>query len=111
MNKNSTINSSTSSSTSLCSSVMGVSKREMEAKRAVMTARNKLNHIPALVEEKRVSLKDLAREELYAGSKLGVAIAFASLSNHRKELYARYGRYQIKTTYDTGDMMWHIYLM
>ena len=109
MNKNSTTNSSTS--TSLYSPVMVVSKREMEAKRAATTARNKLNHIPALVEEKRVSLKDLAREELYAGSKLGVAIAFASLSNHRKELYARYGRYQIKTTYDTGDMMWHIYLM
>jgi len=109
MNKNSTTNSSTS--TSLCSPVMVVSKREMEVKRAAMTARNKLNHIPALVEEKRISLKDLAREELYAGSKLGVAIAFASLSNHRKELYNRYGRYQIKTVYDIGDMMWHIYLM
>ena len=108
MNKNSTINQT--SSTSLCSPVMVVSKNEMEAKRAAMTARNKLNHIPAL-EEKRISLKDLAREELYAGSKLGVAIAFASLSNHRKELYNRYGRYQIKTVYDIGDMMWHIYLM
>ena len=109
MNKNSTTNQT--SSTSLYSPVMVVSKREMEVKRAAMTARNKLNHIPALVEEKRISLKDLAREELYAGSKLGVAIAFASLSNHRKELYNRYGRYQIKTVYDSEDMMWHIYLM
>ncbi len=108
--KNSTTNQTSSTSTSFYSPVMVVSKNEMEAKRAAMTARNKLNHIPAL-EEKRISLKDLAREELYAGSKLGVAIAFASLSNHRKELYNRYGRYQIKTVYDIGDMMWHIYLM
>lgn len=109
--KNSTTNQTSSTSTSFYSPVMVVSKNEMEAKRAAMTARNKLNHIPALVEEKRISLKDLAREELCAGSKLGVAIAFASLSNHRKELYNRYGRYQIKTVYDIGDMMWHIYLM
>ena len=102
MNKN--IETNRNSTSTFYVPVMVVSRKEMEAKREAIAARNKLQHIPAL-------LKDKAREELFVGSKVGAAIAFDELYKHKKELYARFGRYYIKTAYDSGDMMWHIYLM
>jgi len=89
--------------------IIRLSVDESKERKEMMSERNSRHHIPAIANRETRSLKEQAREELYMGSKLGIPGAYSRL-NHRA-LMARYGRYQIKTTYDTGDMMWHIYLM
>ena len=89
--------------------VMVLSREQSQERKERAEARNRANHIPAI--EKEIPIQDRAREELFCGSQLGLSIAFAGLSKKRKELYQKYGRYQLRSIYDSGDMMWHMYLL
>ncbi len=58
---------------------------------------------------KRVNILDKCREIVYEGSRLGLEAAIAGLNF--RELEAKHGRFELKTTFNPVDRMYYICVM